>query len=103
MKGLKRYLARHGRHFTVKLAMDVIDCKWDANEVKKASDAMVYYNVSKSTLGDMVYFANLFAYDLPKRRCIEYALEMVGNVYAEGRAFNAWITLDEDIDLGKYI
>ena len=103
MKGLKRYLARHGRHFTVKLAMDVIDCKWDANEVKKASDAMVYYNVSKSTLGDMVYLANLFAYDLPKRRCIEYTLEMVGNVYAEGRAFNAWIILDEDIDLGKYI
>ena len=102
MKGLKRYLARHGRHFTVKLAMDVIDCKWNADEVKKASEAMVYYNVSRSTLGDMVYLANLFAYDLPKRRCIEYALEIVGNVDAEGRAFNAWATLDEGIDLGKY-
>lgn len=103
MKGLRKYITRHGRHFTVELVMDIMDCKWNADEVKKASEARVYYNVTRSTLGDMIFLANLFAYDLPKRRCIEYALEMVGNADAEGRAFNAWITLDEDIDLSKYI
>lgn len=103
MKGLRKYIARHGRHFTVELAMDVIDCKWNADEVRRASEALVYYNVSRATLGDMVFLANLFAYDLPKRKCIRYALDMVGNVEAEGRAFCAWLRSDDNIDLSRYI
>lgn len=55
MKGLRKYIAKHGRHFTPELAAKVLDCKWNASEVEIASDRVVYYNVSGATLGDIVF------------------------------------------------
>lgn len=46
MKGLRKYITKHGRHFTPELAAKVLDCKWNASEVEIASDRVVYYNVS---------------------------------------------------------
>ena len=103
MKGLRKYIAKHGRHFTVELAEKALDCKWYSSEVKMASEKMVYYNVSEATLGDMVFLVNLFAYSLHKRECIKYALNIVERVDANGYAFNAWLSSHEDIDLTDYI
>lgn len=46
MKGLEEYISTHGRHFTERLAITVIDSKWSTSEIEKTSEAMVYYNVS---------------------------------------------------------
>lgn len=74
-----------------------------ASEVERASDKVVYYNVSGATLGDMVFLVNLFSYSLPKRRCIKYALDIIGDVNTNDYAFNAWLLSNEDIDLNGYI
>ena len=103
MKGLRRYIARHGHHFTVKLAMRVIDCKWNSSEVQSTTDKIVYYNVSEATLGDMVFLTNLFSDSFSKRTCIKYALEIIGDVSNNGYAFDAWLSFHEDIDLTEYI
>lgn len=103
MKGLRKYIAKHGRHFTTELAVKVIDCKWNASEVERASDRVVYYNISGATLGDMVFLVNLFSYSLPKRRCIKYALDIIEDVNTNDYAFNAWLLSNEEIDLNKYI
>ena len=103
MKGLGKYIAKHGRHFTPELAVKVLDCKWNASEVERASDRVVYYNVSGATLGDIVFLTNLFSCSFSKRKCIKYALEIVGNVNTNGYAFNAWLLSNEDIDLNSYI
>lgn len=103
MKGLRKYIAKHGRHFTPELAAKVLDCKWNASEVERASDRVVYYNVSGATLGDIVFLTNLFSCSFTKRRCIRYALEIVGDVNTNGYAFNAWLLSNEDINLNRYI
>jgi len=103
MKGLRQYIARHGKHFTVRLAGDVLECKWNHLEVERVTEARVYYNVSGATLGDMVFLVNLFSDSFPKRRCVGYALEIIGDVSKEGYAFDAWAMGNEDIDLREYI
>lgn len=103
MKGLRKYIAKHGRHFTPELAAKVLDCKWNVSEIERASDRVVYYNVSGATLGDIVFLTNLFSCSFSKRRCIKYALEIVENVDTNGYAFNAWLLSNEDIDLNSYI
>ena len=108
MKGLRRYIARHGRHFTTELAMRVIDCRWNSSEVQSTAERVVYYNVSEATLGDMVYLANLcYRSSLPlklsKARCVRKALDIVGDVKANGYAFETWIASGGDIDLRNYL
>lgn len=103
MKGLRKYMAKHGHHFTVELAMKVIDCKWEAESITKACDRVVYYNVSEATLGDMVFLANLFSDSFPKRICIRYALEIIGDVDKNGYAFDTWLSSHEDMNLMEYV
>ena len=103
MKGLEKYIAKHGRHFTPELAAKVIKCKWNVLQVESASERVVYYNVSEATLGDIVFLTNLFSYNFSKRRCIKYALEIVGDVNTNDYAFNTWLLSKEDIDLNGYI
>lgn len=103
MKGLREYIAKHGRHFTVKLAEEVLDCKWKSVKVRTASDRVVYYNVSGATLGDMVFLVNLFADSFSEGRCVKYALEIIGDISKEGYAFDAWLLSNENIDFNEYI
>lgn len=103
MKGLRRYIAKHGRHFTTELVMKVIDCKWHPHEITRSTEGRVYYNVSSSTLGDLVFLVNIFSDSFSKRRCMDYALDIVGDVSKEGYAFNAWLMSNEDIDLTEYV
>lgn len=106
MKGLKEYIAKHGRHFTEALAMNVINSRWSPSEIEKSSDAMVYYNVSEATLGDMVFLANHYSKvhcHATKRKCVRYAIGVVGNVNANGYAFSLWLMTGGNIDLQDFI
>lgn len=83
MKGLRKYIAKHGRHLTEQLAMDVLECRWNIPEVVKATESRVYYNVSEATLGDIVLMVNHFNscfIGANKYDCVKWALSKVGDV-----------------------
>lgn len=109
MKGLRQYIKRHGRHFTEELAMTVTKGRWSSSEVMEKAECMVYYNVTDSTVGDIVFLAN-YAKDTgkpfyrTKHACIKFALCIVGE-YAlrDGAMFRKWIGDNKDFDLTEYI
>lgn len=106
MKGLRKYIAKHGRHLTEQLAMDVLECRWNIPEVVKATESKVYYNVSEATLGDIVLMVNHFNscfIDANKYDCVKWALSKVGDVNTNGYAFEILIESYNNIDLRKYI
>ena len=114
MKGLKQYIAKHGKHFTERLALDVIASeRWDTRQIEKDVDKRVWFNVTSSTFGDIIYLVNAAYAEYPpsghntKNRCIDYALFTVGNVNSEGLAFAGWLAdlviSDKDFDFRKYI
>lgn len=106
MKGLRKYIAKHGRHITTRLAVEVIKCRWNPSEVENAAKRIAYYNVSEATLGDIVLMVNHFNscfIDARKYDCIKWALGKVGNVDANGYAFEILMENYSDIDLRKYI
>lgn len=57
MKGLKRYIRKHGKHFTEELALAVAD-KWSVEQVMNSAQKKVYYNITSATDGDIAYLAN---------------------------------------------
>ena len=106
MKGLKEYIAKHGKHLTTKLAINVIKCRWNSSEIERATEKVVYYNISEATLGDMVLMVNHFNscfIDVRKNECIRWALGKVGDMNANGYAFDILIENYSDVDLTKYI
>ena len=106
MKGLRKYIAKHGRHLTEQLAMDALECRWNIPEVVKATENRVYYNVSEATLGDIVLMVNHFNsrfIDANKYDCVKWALSKVEDVNTNGYAFEILIKSYNDIDLRKYI
>ena len=84
MKGLKEYISKHGSHFTEKLAIAVMDSKWSPSEIERSSEAMVYYNVSK-------------------KKCLKYALDIVGDYSSNGYAFTLFSLMNSGIDLKEYV
>lgn len=105
MKGLRQYIRKYGRHLTEELALSVVDCRWNPLEVEEYSRDLVYYNVTKSSLGDMVYLANRYRMVRKANRqsCIRFALDVVGDIGLEGYAFDEMLCCNKDIDLRKYI
>lgn len=109
MKGLKRYIKKHGRHFTEELALSVTNGRWRSSEVMEKAQSMVYYNVTGSTVGDMVFLAN-YAKDTGKpfyrtiHNCVRFALCIVGE-YAlrNGAMFSKWVGDTKEFDLTPYI
>lgn len=106
MKGIRGYVAKHGRHLTERLAMDALKCRWNTSEVHRAAERRVYYNVSEATLGDIVLMVNHFNscfIDARKCDCIKWALSKVEDVNANGYAFEILLDNYKDIDLRNYI
>lgn len=106
MKGLEKYIAKHGRHLTEQLAMDALECRWNILEVVKTIESKVYYNVSEATLGDIVLMVNHFNsrfIDANKYDCVKWTLSKVEDVNTNGYAFEILIESYNDIDLRKYI
>lgn len=109
MKGLKEYTEKHGNHFTEQLALAVTDGRWDGVKVEKAAQRKVYYNVTGSTLGDMVYLVNKVHSDglLVKDtivQCVAFMLCVISS-YGNGRdaAFSDWLEDMTDFDFTPYI
>ena len=91
LKGLRRYIRKHGKHFTEELAYDAVFCKWDAQEVQESTQKMVYYNITGATMGDMLYLMNKACIDQhrlkpSKMDCIKKTLKIVGD-YKEGQGY----------------
>ena len=109
MKGLGKYIKKYGKHFTEQLAMSVTNGKWSPSEIMEKAQSMVYYNVTGSTVGDIVFLAN-YARDTGKsfcktrHNCVRFALCIVGE-YAlhDGVMFNKWVGDTKDFDLTPYI
>ncbi len=108
MKGLRKYLAKHGRHLTISLAKKATSNRWSAHEVESSSERIVYYNVTDSTLGDIIFLTNYY-YDsqLPVKTsriaCVRKTLRAVEDINAKELAFDLFLTLDENLDLRKYL
>lgn len=106
MKGLKEYISKHGNHFTEKLAIAVMDSKWSPSEIKRSSETMVYYNVSEATLGDIVFLVNKYKKNhcrATKKKCLKYALDIVGDYSSNGYAFILFSLMNSNIDLKEYV
>lgn len=109
MKGLGKYIRKHGRHFTEELAMSVTKGKWGPSEIMQKAESMVYYNVTASTIGDIVFLTN-YARDTNKpfyrtmHNCLRFALCIVGE-YAlrDGAMFKKWVGDTKGFDITPYI
>ena len=109
MKGLKQYIRKHGRHFTEELAIDATGGRWGKEDILDKVETYVYYNVTESTVGDILFLVN-FAKDSgkpclkTKHQCIKFALYIVGE-YAmhDGVMFDKWADHATDFDLTHYI
>ena len=103
MKGLEEYIEKHGKHFTMKLAYDVSNDYWSDEEIHKALQKKVYYNVSGCTPGDIVYVVNGMDIDNMKEvvrflmRCVLY------DVGTSDKLFDTWVCFNEDFDFTHYI
>lgn len=106
MKRLQEYIKKHGKHFTEDLALKVSGGKFSADQVAKAAQKRVYYNVTDSTLGDMIYLVNSCTLT-KKDKCVRYALSIVGDFFSTEKPFSNWICLlclkEEDFDFTPYI
>lgn len=85
MKGVTKYLNKHGYHFTKELVGDAIPLKWSTQNIMDTAQKHVYYNVTGATEGDMVYITH-WLYDREgwpqahdKNSCIKWMLWFVGN------------------------
>lgn len=95
MKGLGAYIKKHGKHFTEELAYEVVGKRWSGRQIQKAAQHRVYYNVTGSTLGDMIYLTNSMGnkWDILKMpTCITFTLFIVGEFkYYGGVVFDTWL------------
>lgn len=109
MKGLRQYIRKHGKHFTEELAMTVTNGRWNPSEIMEKAESIVYYNVTGSTVGDIVFLVN-YAKDTgkpfyrTKHSCVKFALCIVGE-YAlrDGAMFSKWLGDTRDFDFTPYI
>lgn len=113
MRGLERYIEKHGRHFTSKLAVTVTGGKWDSSRIERDAQKQVYYNVTGSTLGDMVYLMDLMydrLYPLGEytpNRGLKMMLSWVGDFKKTEVPFSIWLTFmtsdNVEFDFTPYI
>lgn len=89
--------------------MNVTKGRWNPSEIMEKAESMVYYNVTGSTVGDIVFLTN-YAKDTGKSfyktkyNCIKFALCIVGEyVLRDGAMFKKWAVENKDFDLTHYI
>ena len=107
MKGLEEYINKHGRHFTKELASKVTDERWDSSKLEKDAQKHVYYNVTGSTIGDMVYLMTIG--DARQSYCkkVKTMLSWVQDYNKTESPFIIWLTVlfvkEQDFDFTPYI
>lgn len=111
MKGLKEYIKKHGCHFTKELAHAVCKVNWDSQKIMKSAQKHVYYNVTGSTEGDMLYLMDMFHYFLSDQytwnQSLRLTLMWVEDYHKTGGPFCTWMSRivlnKEDFDFTHYI
>lgn len=106
MKGLRQYIKKHGRHFTEELAYKAAGKKWSAEDIERTAQKEVYYNVTASTLGDMIYLVHEThnRHGIKKSNCIKHTLCVIGNYnFYGGEVFREWLREVKDFDFTPYI
>ena len=114
MKGVNRYLKKHGYHFTTELVKDAVPLKWSPDNIMDTAQKRVYYNVTGATEGDMVYITHWLygkegwpeAHD--KGSCVKWMLWFIGNYDVRSTYFfSLWLSYlakeDKDFDFTPYI
>ena len=89
--------------------MTVTKGRWASSEIMEKAESMVYYNVTGSTVGDIVFLTNYAKdtgkpYYRTKHNCVKFALCIVGE-YAmhDGVMFNKWVDDTKEFDLTPYV
>lgn len=107
MKGLKEYVEKHGRHFTEELASDVTNRRWNPSKIKKDAQRHVYYNVTGSTLGDMIYLMTVGEEKMSYNKKVKTMLSLVGDYNKTDSPFLMWLTImtvkNKSFDFTPYI
>lgn len=114
MKGLRRYLEKHGYHFTKELVEDAVSLKWDVDSIMTSAQKKVYYNVTGATSGDIAYLAHwLYSNDgwpqaHDKKSCVNWTLWFIGDCNKHiSYFFVTWLSKiarnKEEIDFTPYI
>ena len=111
MKGLEQYIEKYGNHFTEELASDITLKKWDSSKIQKSAQKKVYYNVTGSTSGDMMYLMDMFCYYLSDQythgSCMNLMLSWVEDYKKTAKPFHIWLTKkilgEEEFDFTPYI
>lgn len=103
MKGFEEYLERHGSHFTVRLAMDIIRLRYSLSEIKDCIRGEVFYNVTGTTEGDMLFIVNS-SYSSSLRNASRRLMHIMGDFsYYDLTVFDKWAVRKRDFDLTPYI
>ena len=107
MKGLEEYIKVHGRHFTEELASAVTCHRWSPGQIEKAAQRKVWYNVTGSTRGDLIYLVNEIYKNWQYKtlnKCLNYPLYVIGeHRFHGGAVFNDWLEDNKDFDFTPYI
>ena len=112
MKGLHEYIRKYGVHFTEDLALSITSGNFDSKVIINKTQNKVYYNVTKSTIGDMVYLVNITYNDSSDKKisldnCIKNMLYLVEDYKKTGYPFLTWlgdiIVKDIRFDFTPYI
>jgi hypothetical protein len=108
MKGLRQYVRKHGNHFTEELAMTVTRGRWTSSEIMEKAESMVYYNVTGSTVGDIVFLTNYAkntgeSFYRTKHSCVKFALNIIEEYALRETMFIKWVGDNKDFDLTEYI
>ena len=103
----EQYLEKYGKHFTIKLAdfaskqmvnSDGTNKHWDVTDIKQIIDELGYIIPLSSTIGDIIYTANMAYADFyplllkDAKSCVRYAMEVAGDKDGyEGIQFCRWM------------
>lgn len=103
----EQYLEKYGKHFTIKLAdfaseqmvnSDGTNKHWDVSDIKQIIDELGYIIPLSSTIGDIIYTANMAYADFyplllkDAKSCVRYAMEIAGDKDGyEGIQFCRWM------------
>ena len=107
MKGLEEYISKHGNHFTKELASKVTDERWDSSKLERDAQKYIYYNVTGSTVGDMVYLMTIGDSCQPYNKKVKTMLSWIQDYNKTGSPFIIWLTVliikEQDFDFTPYI
>lgn len=110
VKGLREYVEKHGMHFTMKLAEDVLgkEKRRSLEEIRKLMDKEAWYNVTGATDGDLLYLGNCFM-SSNKRKDTALVISLVSSYHNnQGFSFRHFLLglmlkCFEDFDFTPYI